>query len=358
MSLLAFAMNQAEQGRLPDTLLRAGIRRLCAARRRELLAQGDPARAADRFAEAMRSGPVAPVPDAANAQHYEVPAEFFALCLGPHRKYSSCLWPAGVNTLEAAEDAALNETCLRARLEDGMDILELGCGWGSLTLYMAARYPRSTITAVSNSASQREFIEAEARERGLANLRIVTCDMNDFHPEQDFDRVVSVEMFEHMRNYQTLLERVAEWLRPGGALFVHIFCHRSTPYSFETDGAANWMGRHFFTGGIMPSFDLFDRFADSLAVAQRWSWDGTHYQRTADAWLRHLDANKSAALSVLARDLPPDEARRQFHRWRIFFMACAELFGFDRGREWFVGHYLFEHAPSPEPQPAFAEKQP
>jgi len=246
-----------------------------------------------------------------------------------------------------AEAAALERSCEHAQLADGQRVLELGCGWGSLTLWMAERYPGSHITAVSNSASQREFIESRARERGLTNIRIVTADMNDFDAGERFDRVVSIEMFEHMRNYDELLRRVSTWLAPDGRLFVHVFAHRSAPYAFETTGAANWMGRHFFTGGIMPSLDLFDRFDDHLRVAKRWTWDGTHYEKTAEAWLENLDRRRRDAVAILERSANPASGERQFHRWRLFFMACAELFGYDAGREWLVGHYLFEPVAAP-----------
>jgi len=344
MSLLALAIDLAETGRLPAPIVRAGVRRLCARRLRS--ATADEA----TFARAMRSGPVAPVPDAANRQHYEVPAEFFACCLGRRLKYSCAHWPRGVNSLDDAEAAALEATCQRAQLAGGQRILELGCGWGSLTLWMAERYPGAAIVAVSNSASQRAFIERRARERRLSNVAVLTRDMNDFDAAAEglepFDRVVSIEMFEHMRNYEELLRRVASWMTPAGRLFVHVFAHRASPYAFESDGDANWMGRHFFTGGIMPSLDLFDRFPRDLRVSERWTWDGSHYQRTAEAWLANLESRRDEAIAALQRAGETDP-RRQFHRWRLFFIACAELFGYRGGREWMVGHYLFEPARQP-----------
>ena len=337
----------AERGALPDWLLRAGIRRLLAARLREIHST-DPAEAADacaQFATQLASAEIALLTDKANEQHYELPAEFFGGVLGPHRKYSSCWWPAGVRTLEEAEAAALGATCARAELADGQDILELGCGWGSLTLWMAGRYPHSRITAVSNSHSQRAYIEAEAVRRGHANLRVLTADMNAFEPQAQFDRVVSVEMFEHMRNWPGVFRRVAGWLKPGGRFFMHVFVHRQTPYLFVERDAGDWMSRYFFSGGMMPSDDLALHFQDDLRLLQRWRWDGTHYARTAEAWLANMDARRATLWPVIEGAYGHADARCWWVRWRLFFMACAELFGYAQGREWWVSHYLFERRP-------------
>jgi cyclopropane-fatty-acyl-phospholipid synthase len=290
----------------------------------------------------MNAGPIALVPDLANAQHYEVPAAFFEQVLGPHRKYSACWWGEGTGSLQQAEAQALEITCERAGLDDGQDILELGCGWGSLTLWMAERYPGARITAVSNSGSQRAFIEARAKEAGLANLRVITADMNELATEQRFDRVVSVEMFEHMRNWRLLFERVHDWLRPGGRFFMHIFCHRSTPYFFEDQGPTDWMSRYFFSGGLMPSDALPLRLQDDLVLVSRWRWNGRHYERTLNAWLATMDARRAAILPILAETYGQDQSELWWQRWRIFFMACAELFGYDKGQEWWISHYLFE----------------
>ncbi len=347
--LTAGIVNWMENKPTPDGVIRAGIRRLCAARLQQLDAGDGEAQmhALQAFIERMNTGPIAPVPQKANEQHYELPPEFFALCLGPHRKYSSCYWSAQAQLLEQAERESLLQTCAHAELADGQDILELGCGWGSLSLWMAGRYPRARITAVSNSAPQRQYILQQAQQRGLTNLSVLTADMNQLQrPAAGYDRVVSVEMFEHMRNYRALLERIAHWLRPEGKLMIHVFCHARHAYAFDTDGARNWMGRHFFTGGIMPSDDLLLRCNEHLGVRRQWRWSGTHYQRTANAWLANLDANRGAALELLGRTYGAAEARRWLQRWRIFFMACAELFGYQGGRQWGVAHYLLEPQPS------------
>jgi cyclopropane-fatty-acyl-phospholipid synthase len=331
MTMGNFGIELAERGLVPLPGLRMGVRGLVRQRLRDARSAPD----VQSFARDLAMSPLAISPDKANEQHYEVPPEFFQLALGPKLKYSGAYWPVGVDTLEAAEIAMLALTCERADLEDGQDILELGCGWGSLTLYMAEAFPNSRITAVSNSAPQRRYIEARAPK----NLRVITADMNDLTLDETYDRVVSVEMFEHMRNYKELLSRVASWLRPDGRLFVHIFCHREFAYPYETEGSDNWMGRHFFTGGIMPCFDLFTHFPDHLQVAVDWQVHGTHYERTARAWRENIEERRDEVMAVLRATYGKD-AERWFQRWRLFFLACEELFGFRDGSEWFVGHYL------------------
>ncbi len=290
----------------------------------------------------LRQSPVAIETDAANEQHYMVPTDFFKLVLGKQLKYSCALWPDGVTDLDQAELAMLKLYGERAGLADGQNILELGCGWGSLTLWMAASYPAASITAVSNSASQREHIEAEARARGLDNVQIITADVNHFTPpQQNYDRIISIEMFEHMRNYQTLLQRVASWLHNDGLLFVHIFCHHRLMYPFETEGEHNWMGKYFFTGGLMPALDTLLHFQQDLLLQDFWAVDGRHYEKTSNAWLALLDQRSEQVLQVCRQTYGEAQAKIWRQRWRMFFMACAELFGMHSGREWLVGHYLF-----------------
>lgn len=332
------AISLLETGFVPDALTRAGIRHLCGMRLAAETRDAD-ARTAALMAS-IKSGPIAPVPQLANEQHYEVPAEFMRLALGPRMKYSACFYETERETLAQAEDAMLALTARRAELADGQDILELGCGWGSLTLWMAERFPKSRITAVSNSAPQREHILAEAARRGLTNLTVLTRDMNDFTIDRTFDRVVSVEMFEHMRNYPELMRRIAGWLKPGGKLFVHIFCHKSLAYPFADEGEDDWMARHFFSGGIMPSEGLLLDFQDHLRQEKMWIVDGRHYEKTSNDWLANLDRNRVRALELLRETYGADAALR-LTRWRIFYMACAELFGYADGSEWRVAHYLF-----------------
>ncbi|MDP1523946.1 MAG: cyclopropane-fatty-acyl-phospholipid synthase family protein, partial [Methylotenera sp.] len=299
------------------------------------------------FVSAMNNAPIALVPELANAQHYELPTKFFELCLGVHRKYSSCFWLPETKTLDEAEANALALTCEHADLHNGQNILELGCGWGSLTLWMAERYLGSTITAVSNSNSQREHIMATAKTRGLTNVRVITCDMNKFNPadydiDSLFDRVVSVEMFEHMRNYKVLYKRIHDWLAPSGKFMMHIFVHRNTPYLFEVQGDDDWMSQFFFSGGMMPSDDLPLHFQDDLKLSKRWRWDGTHYEKTANAWLENMDKHREEIDAILKETYGLESAEKWRNRWRIFYMACAELFGYKHGQEWWVTHYQFE----------------
>lgn len=335
-----------ERGLVPDVLVRLGIRRLL----RKRLAQVD---LGEVHANEQRkqellfefyNGPIALVPEKANEQHYEVPARLFELTLGPRRKYSSCYWPNGVASLSEAEDASLKLTCEHAELADGMRILELGCGWGSLSLWMAEKFPNAKLTVVSNSSSQREFIERESVSRGIdKNLNVVTCDINDLKVEEEFDRVVSVEMFEHVRNHRQLMNRISNWLAPEGKLFVHIFCHRSFTYKFQDDTQSDWMSRYFFSGGIMPGDDLLPSYTDDLKLETQWRWNGRHYQRTCEAWLANMQRNRAHIIPVLEATYGTSEAERWFHRWRMFYLACSELFGYHNGDQWYVSHYLFQN---------------
>ncbi|MBW7895992.1 MAG: class I SAM-dependent methyltransferase [Opitutaceae bacterium] len=327
-----------EKNLLPDRVIRFGIRRLLAQRIREEAARYD--RAA--YVADLKTRALAEQTGAANEQHYEVPTAFYLHCLGPRLKYSGCLYPESTETLAQAEEHMLALYAERAQLADGQHILELGCGWGSLCLYNAARFPRARITAVSNSRTQKEHIDTEARKRGLDNVRVITADINEFDitPGQ-FDRVVSVEMFEHLKNYEKLFRQIARWLKPGGLLFTHIFTHHRLSYHFVPRDASDWMSRYFFTGGQMPAHDLLPQFQDDLKLVADWKVNGRHYQQTAEHWLQNMDKHKEEIIPLFRDTYGPDQALKWWCYWRVFYMACAELWGYRNGEEWLVSHYLF-----------------
>lgn len=341
---VSFAL--VERGIIPDALIRKGIRWLNEKRlaQESQVAQSDLQGQLRTFSDQLRQQPLAVETDKANEQHYEVPSSFFLHVLGPRLKYSCGYYETGLETLDQAEIAALKLTCEHAGISDGQDILELGCGWGSLALWIAEHYPHSRILTISNSHSQREFILSRARQRGLSNLDVRTHDINNFEIDRRFDRVVSVEMFEHLRNYEELFSRIAHWLKPDGQMFCHIFCHRRFAYLFETTADDDWMGKHFFTGGMMPAEDLFLQFQKDIKLRKRWWWNGNHYARTSEHWLKNLDRMRAQVLPVLVETYSEKDAVIWLQRWRIFFMACAELFAYSNGEEWGVCHYLFERA--------------
>ena len=340
----SLAIDWCERGLVPDPIARVGMRRLIGSRLTSREAR-DPEWRSNymrRFLERASTGPIAQHTEDANAQHYELPPAFFEYVLGAHRKYSGCLFEPGIKTLDQAEHAMLALYAERARLHDGQRILDLGCGWGSFALWAAKRFPSADILAVSNSNAQREAIEATASRLGLHNLQVQTCDINDFDPgEQRFDRVVSVEMFEHMRNYRELFARISRWLVDDGRLFVHVFAHKLLAYTFENDGDYDWMARYFFTGGIMPSEHLFAHFQEDMRLRKHWWLSGTHYRDTANSWLERMDAAEKPIMAIFRETYGDAEAERWFQRWRMFFMAVAELFGYNAGNEWGIAHYLF-----------------
>ena len=342
--MIKVLINFAEKGFLPDLLIRLGIKRLCGQRLSEASTLGLEAleNSHQQWIDLLTKSPVAIVPEKANEQHYEVPPQFFELVLGANLKYSSGYWPKEVFSLDESEHEMLKITCERAGLVDGQDILELGCGWGSLTCFMAQKFPNSKITAVSNSKDQRNFIQQKNDKLNLQNIKVVTADMNDFSTDEKFDRVISIEMFEHMRNYDELLKRIDGWLKQNGKLFVHIFSHKEVAYPFEDKGDGDWMAREFFSGGQMPSHRLLMSFPDRMKIEKDWRVSGTHYEKTSLAWLRKMDTNKIEVLELFKTTYGEKDASEWFQRWRIFFMSCEVLFGFNEGSEWGVSHYLFE----------------
>ena len=342
--MIKLLIKLAEKGLLPDAFIRLGISRLCGQRLVEAKAAGAKAMEEkhQEWINLLKESPVALVPEKANEQHYEVPPRLFELVLGSNLKYSSGYWPQGTSSLDQSEDKMLKLTSERAYLSDGQQILELGCGWGSLTFYMAQNFPNSKITAVSNSNDQRKFIEKKCEKLQLKNIEVITADMNDFTIDKEFDRVVSIEMFEHMRNYDELLRRVSGWLKKDGKLFVHIFSHEKIAYPFEDEGEGDWMAREFFSGGQMPSHKLLTCFSSRMKIEKDWRVDGTHYEKTSLAWLNKMDQNKAEVLDLFEKTYGKNEASIWLQRWRIFFMSCEVLFGFNNGSEWGVSHYLFE----------------
>lgn len=351
--LVGNASRLIEAGWTPDWAARAGIRKLCRQRLEQLEPQriamdGQRQRVTDQFLATLQDSPIAIATQDANQQHYELPPAFFEAFLGPRRKYSGCYWPETVKNLADAEVASLQQVCERGQLRDGMEVLELGCGWGSLSLWILEHFPKCRVTAVSNSAPQRQHITQVAESRGWSDqLQVITADMNEFEPEgQRFDRVFSLEMLEHMRNHRSLLARIRDWLREDGLMFAHVFCHREVPYLFDSEGASNWMGRYFFTGGMMPNYDLLGSFPMLFEVQQRWQVNGQHYARTLDAWLERFDQNRDTIDPILDQVYGPEQRTRWRNRWRIFLMACSELFQYGGGEEWFVGHYLMRPVPA------------
>ena len=336
-------IKMAENGTLPDSLIKIGIKNLCNQRLiwRDSLDLEELQDHHQIWVDKLKVSPIALVPEKANEQHYELPPKFFEIVLGKHLKYSSGYWNKNVKDINISELDMLNLYLDRGQFSDNMKILELGCGWGSLTLHMAKRYPNSQITGVSNSNDQRKFIKTKCEEEGIKNVNIITCDMNDFTIDDKFDRVVSIEMFEHMRNYKKLLNKISSFLNDNGKLFVHIFTHKTLVYPYEDNGPGDWMAREFFSGGLMPSHNLLLNFQDDLKVEQQWHISGKHYEKTSYAWLKRMDLNKKEILSLFNETYGKDDSKMWFQRWRIFFLSCAVMFGMKKGSEWGVSHYRF-----------------
>jgi cyclopropane-fatty-acyl-phospholipid synthase len=330
---------------LPDWLIRVGIRRLLKQRLVDAGRWDNVEKRQQTLSDLvvfLKNSPIAVNTVDANEQHYEVPTEFYQLALGPRLKYSCGYWPEGTVDLKKSEEAMLKLTCERAKMQNGLKVLDMGCGWGAMSLYIAEHYPDCDITAVSNSPTQKAHIEEQARQKGYANLRVITANMKEFQAAEQFDRIISVEMFEHMRNYETLLRKVSTWLKPSGFLFVHIFTHIQVAYLFENKDPNDWMTRYFFSGGIMPSDDLLFYFQKDLTIINHWQVDGWHYQKTSEEWLKNTDLHKERILEIFKKVYGPDQALWRWSYWRVFFMACAELWGYAKGQEWIVSHYLFE----------------
>ena len=341
--MIDYFINQAEKGRIPDFLIKAGIRNLCSQRLKwvDEMEEENLVKHNENWVKKLKNSPIALVPEKANEQHYELPPKFFELVLGANLKYSCGLWNQN-SDLDKSESDMLEIYIEKSGIKDGMDILELGCGWGSLTFFMAKSFPQSKITAVSNSNDQREYIESKCKLNNIENINVITCDMNDFNISKKFDTVISIEMFEHMRNYEKLLKKISSFLKEKGTLFVHIFSHKSIVYPYEDRGPSDWMAREFFSGGLMPSHDLLSNFQDDLKLQKKWVISGEHYKKTSYAWLQKLDKNKSTIIELFKKTYGTNEAIIWFNRWRIFFLACAEMFGMKNGSEWGVSHYLFK----------------
>lgn len=321
---------------LPDCLYRMAIRAQLKQRlANEFKKYGN--KTIEDYVTFLKTQPIAVMTEKANDQHYDVPVSFFENVMGVHKKYSCCLFENGDETLDDAEDAMLKLTCERANLSDGQDILELGCGWGSLTLYMAKKYPNATITAVSNAQSQRQYIEQRLVDENLTNVNVITENVATLTRSETYDRIISIEMMEHMRNYDVLFKTLSGWLKSNGNLFIHIFGHRNKPYTFDDE--TSWMARHFFSGGQMPSKQLFSYFNSSLCIDKIWEISGTHYAMTSLNWLHNMDRSKSRIMSIFQQTYGK-EAKKFWIYWRLFFMACEELFAFNNGNEWQVYHYL------------------
>ena len=330
-----FLLTIAELGLIPDVFIKTAVRFITKKRLNESGIHENKLNVIKSISE----GGIAEKTDDANEQHYEVPPEFFKYALGKNLKYS-CSFFDKTDSLDEAEKSMIELYIERADIQEGHDILDLGCGWGSFSLYVAEKYPSVSITAVSNSKDQIAFIQNEAKRRGLFNIKASKMDVNNLDLDNKFDRIVSIEMFEHLRNYKLILNSLNSLLKPDGRLFVHIFCHKELTYFYEIKNSYDWMTKYFFEGGIMPSQDIFKYFDDELEVINQWDVNGNHYAKTCKAWLNNHYKNKDKILDIF--DKHYDKPRIWFNRWRIFFLSCEAFFAINNGREYFVSHYLLK----------------
>ena len=328
-----------ELGVIPESILRVAIKKLIQKRLLEIPVNSEVRKSQKaNFIEELQSSPIALSTKIANEQHYEVPPAFFQEIMGAHLKYSCGLFDKNTISLDEAEENMLQLYIERLDIKNNQKILDLGCGWGSFSLYAAAKFPNSTFVAVSNSNDQIEFINNTAAARSLENIKAIKQDMNNLSLDESFDRIISIEMFEHMRNYGALLKKLRNHLHNDGKMFVHIFTHRDHPYPYEVRGPSDWMSKYFFTSGLMPSHDIFSYFEEDLVVEQSWKINGSHYARTCNLWLENHYKNKKTILDIFTGHYP--NPRQWFVRWQLFFLACEKLFAYNEGKEWFVSHYL------------------
>ncbi|KAJ4830155.1 hypothetical protein Tsubulata_042905 [Turnera subulata] len=332
-----------ERNLLPDAVVRRLTRLLLASRLRSGCKPSSELQLLDllQFVHSLKEMPIAIQTETAKAQHYELPTSFFKLVLGKNMKYSCCYFPNESSSLEDAEKAMLELYCERAKLKDGHTVLDVGCGWGSLSLFIAQKYANCKITGICNSTTQKAYIEEQCRDLQLHNLEIIVADISTFEMEASYDRIFSIEMFEHMKNYGQLLNKISKWMKQDTLLFVHYFCHKAFAYHFEDINEDDWITRYFFTGGTMPSANLLLYFQDDVSIVNHWLVNGKHYSKTSEEWLKRMDKNLASIKPIMESTYGKDQSLKWTVYWRTFFIAVAELFGYNNGDEWMVAHFLF-----------------